>query len=205
MSPINIASNPGTTLPTALGESCLTVNGLPVPVLFVSPNQINAQLPFQATGNVAMVLRTPGGVSDTYNLTVQPQAPSVFRAPIQGLDDVVPNIVRAANNLIPVTDSNPIHRNDTLTIYLTGLGQTNPPVEAGDPAPADPIATPLVAPTVRLGGSSLSVTSSGMVPGEIGQYQITVTVPRSVPLGLSVPLEIRQGSNSTTVNVRVVE
>ncbi len=204
LSPVNLASNPGLPLPTALGESCLTVNGLPVPVLFVSPNQINAQLPFQATGNVAMILRTPGGVSDTYNLTIQPQAPSVFRAPIPGVDEVAPNIVRASNNT-QVTDSNPVHRNDTLTIYLTGLGQTNPPVEAGLPAPADPIATPLVAPVVRLGGTNLTVRSSGLLPGEIGMYQITVSVPRNVPLGLSIPLEIKQGSNSTTLNVRVVD
>lgn len=203
LSPVNLASRE-LPLPTALGESCLTVNGLPVPVLFVSPNQINAQLPFQATGNVAMILRTPGGVSDTYNLTIQPQAPSVFRTTVEGLDNEVPTVVREANSTV-VTDSNPLHRNDTITIYLTGLGQTNPPVEAGVPSPADPVATPLVAPTVRLGGVALNVSGSGLVPGEVGQYQITATVPRNVPLGLSVPLEIRQGSNGTTLNVRVVE
>lgn len=203
LSPVNLASRE-MPLPTALGESCLTVNGLPVPVLFVSPNQINAQLPFQASGNVAMILRTPGGVSDTYNLTIQPQAPSVFRTAVEGLDNEVPTVIRAANRTV-VTESNPVRRNDTITIYLTGLGQTNPPVEAGTPAPADPIATPLVAPTVRLGGVNLSIRTAGLVPGEVGQYQITATVPRNVPLGLSVPLEIRQGSGGTTLNVRVVE
>jgi uncharacterized protein (TIGR03437 family) len=203
LSPVNVASRE-LPLPTALGESCLTVNGLPLPVLFVSPNQINAQLPFQATGNVAMILRTPGGVSDTYNLTIQPQAPSVFRTQVEGLDGEVPTVVRAANRTV-VTDSNPIHREDSLTVYLTGLGQTNPPVEAGMPAPADPIAAPLVAPTVRLGGVNLTVTDSGLSPGEVGIYQITVSVPRNVPTGLSIPLEIRQGSGSTTLNLRVVE
>jgi uncharacterized protein (TIGR03437 family) len=202
LSPVNVASSEK-PLPTALGESCLTVNGLPLPVLFVSPTQINAQLPFQATGNVAMVLRTPGGVSDTYNLTIQPQAPSVFRTAIQDLGEV-PTIVRESNHTV-VTDSNPVHRNDTLTIYLTGLGQTNPPVDNGMPAPADPIAAPLVAPVARLGGVGLTVSSAGLLPGEVGMYQITVNIPRSVPVGLSIPLEIRQGSNSTTVNLRVVE
>jgi uncharacterized protein (TIGR03437 family) len=203
LSPVNVASSEK-PLPTALGESCLTVNGLPLPVLFVSPTQINAQLPFQATGNVAMVLRTPGGVSDTYNLTIQPQAPSIFRASIPGGDGEVPNVMRVANNL-PVTDSNPVHRNDTLRIFLTGMGQTNPAVESGMPAPSDPIATPLVAPALRFGGINIQATSAGLAPGEVGIYQITLTVPRNVPLGLSVPLEIRQGSNSTTVNLRVVE
>ncbi|BDC50891.1 hypothetical protein F183_A32070 [Bryobacterales bacterium F-183] len=202
LSPVNLASVEK-PLPTALGESCLTVNGLPLPVIFVSPNVINAQLPFQATGNVALILRTPGGVSDTYNLTIQPQAPSVFRTAVQDVGEV-PTVIRAANRIV-VTDSNPVHRNDTLTVFLTGLGQTNPPVESGMPAPSDPVAVPLVAPTVSLGGVALPVQSAAMVPGEIGQYQITVTVPRNVPTGLSVPLQIRQGNGSTTLNLRVVE
>lgn len=202
LSPVNLATVEK-PLPTALGESCLTVNGLPLPVIFVSPNVINAQLPFQATGNVALILRTPGGVSDTYNLTIQPQAPSVFRTAVEDIGEV-PTVVRSANRIV-VTDSNPVHRNDTLTVYLTGLGQTNPPVDSGMPAPSDPVAVPLVAPTVSLGGVNLPVESAAMVPGEIGQYQITVNVPRSVPTGLSVPLQIRQGSGSTTLNLRVVE
>ena len=65
-------------LPTALANSCLSVNGLPVPILFVSPNQVNAQMPFEAVGNVTLILRTPGGTSDNYNLVVEPNAPSVF-------------------------------------------------------------------------------------------------------------------------------
>lgn len=203
LSPVNVASSEK-PLPTALGESCLTINGLPLPVLFVSPTQINAQLPFQATGDVAMILRTPGGVSDTYNLTIQPQAPSVFRTALPELEGEVPHVVRAVNNL-PVTDSNPIRRNDTLTIYLTGLGQTNPPVDNGSPAPSSPIATPLVAPEVRLGNVALPVASAGLAPGEIGIYQVRVTVPRNAPIGLSIPLEVRQGSNSTTINLRVIE
>ena len=77
LSPINLATSQ-IPLPTALANSCLSVNGQPIPVLFVSPNQINAQMPFQASGNVTLVLRTPGGTSNNYNLVVLPNAPSVF-------------------------------------------------------------------------------------------------------------------------------
>jgi uncharacterized protein (TIGR03437 family) len=202
LSPVNVATRE-LPLPTALGESCLTVNGLPVPVLFVSPTQINAQLPFQTTGSVTMILRTPGGVSDNFNLTILPQAPSVFRAVIPGLDDAAPTIVRNANQIV-VTDSNPIHRGDLLTIYLTGMGQTNPAVEAGQPAPASPVAVPLVAPRVALGNVELPVQFVGMAPGQIGVYQINVTVPRNVPEGLRVPFSVSQGGQGTSLDVRVV-
>ena len=79
LSPVNMATAE-IPLPTALANSCLSVNGLPVPILFVSPNQVNAQMPFQAIGNVTLILRTPGGQSDNYNLVVIPNAPSVFHS-----------------------------------------------------------------------------------------------------------------------------
>ena len=77
LSPVNMASSE-IPLPTALANSCLSVNGLPVPILFVSPNQVNAQMPFQAIGDVTLILRTPGGQSNNFNLVIEPNAPSVF-------------------------------------------------------------------------------------------------------------------------------
>ena len=203
LSPVNIATSQ-IPLPTALGDSCLTINGLPVPIYFVSPTQINAQLPYQATGLVKMKLLTPGGVSDDLNLTIQPQAPGVFYAPVDGTSDTVPQLVRK-ENLTLVTDSNPIHKGDTLTIYLDGMGQTLPIVDAGAPAPSDPIAVPLVAPTVKLGNTALTVRSYGLTPGQIGVYQIEVFVPNNVSPGLNMPLQINQGTGSTTLAVRVVD
>jgi uncharacterized protein (TIGR03437 family) len=203
LSPVNLATRE-IPLPTALGDSCLTVNGMPVPMIFVSPSQINAQLPFQATGNVTLILRTPGGVSDNYNLVIQPAAPSVFRAAVEGYTEAIPTVVRNANSTITTT-SNPVHRGDVLTIYLTGLGQTTPAVEAGLPSPSDPLATSLVQPGVELGGVALPVQFAGLTPGQVGLYQINVSVPRHVPLGLAVPLKITQGGVATTVSVRVVD
>ncbi len=203
LSPVNIATNE-LPLPTALGESCLTVNGLPLPMIFTSPSQINAQLPFQSTGNVTLVLRTPGGVSDNYNLVIQPGAPSVFRASVSGYDALIPTIVRSENQTL-VTTSNPVHHGDTLIIYLTGLGQTTPPVEAGDPAPSNPLALVLNPPKLDLGGAGLSVSYAGLAPGQVGVYQLNATVPRNAPAGLAVPLNIVQGSAKTSVEVRVVE
>ena len=201
LSPVNIASSQ-IPLPTALADSCLSVNGLAVPMILVSPTQINAQLPYQVTGNVTMILRTPAGVSDNFNFTIQPQAPAVFLTAVDG--DRVPNILRKSN-MLQVTDSNPIHKGDDLTIFVGGMGQTIPIVDAGSPAPSDPIAVPLVMPTVKLGNSNLPVRSVGLVPGQIGVYQIDVSVPMNVLPGLNMPLQINQGTGSTTLAVRVVD
>lgn len=190
-------------LPTALGESCLTVNGQPVPMIFVSPSQINAQLPYQIEGNVTLILRTPGGVSDNFNLTLLPNAPSIFRTSVAGLGAGVPTIVRARNQEL-VTLSNPIHRDDTITIYLTGLGNTLPAIEAGVPASSSPSPTAVVPPSVRIGNEELTIEFAGLAPGQVGVYQINAYVPRSVPLGLDVPLTVRQGGQATQVPVRVI-
>lgn len=202
LSPVNQVTSV-LPLPTALGESCLTVNGQPVPMIFVSPSQINAQLPYQIEGNVTLILRTPGGVSDNFNLTLLPNAPSIFRTPVPGLDSGVPTIIRARNQEL-VTLSNPIHRDDTITIYLTGLGNTLPAVEAGTAASSSASPVAVVQPTVQIGSEELTIEFAGLAPGQVGVYQINAHVPRNVPVGLDVPLTVRQGGQATQVSVRVI-
>lgn len=203
LSPINQASRER-PLPTALGESCITVNGLPIPLIFVSGTEINAQIPFEIAGSTTLILRTPGGVSDNFNLSVRPTAPGVFRSLVPGLDAPIATIVNARNGLI-ATNSNPVKRSDRISIYLTGLGKTAPAVDSGLAAPADPLAVALVTPTVSIGGVEIPVTYAGLTPGEVGVYQINAEVLRWVPTGFTVPLVISQGGTSTTIDVRVIE
>ncbi len=202
LSPTNLASSE-IPLPTALANSCLTVNGQPIPIIFVSPTQVNAQLPFQAVGDVTLIVDTPGGVSPNFNLVIAPTAPAVFLSGVAGPETNLPTVIRAANNLL-ATASNPVQRGDSLVIYLTGLGQTNPLATAGQPSPGSPLYTVLAPPTVLLGGQNLSVSYAGLSPGEVGVYQINVTVPNSTPEGLNIPLTITQGGFTDTIGLRVV-
>ncbi len=202
LSPVSLVSSQ-IPLPTALGDSCLTVDGLAVPVMFVSPNQINAQLPFEATGNVTFTLFTPGGTSNNFNTVVSSAAPSIFMSGSAGPQTELPTIIRANNNNQLVTPSDPISGNDTLIIYLTGLGITSPQVPTGFAAPLSPLSYTVGEPSVTLGGVPLNVMYSGLTPTLVGVYQINLTVPKNVPQGISVPLSISLGGNTTTVNVRV--
>jgi uncharacterized protein (TIGR03437 family) len=204
LSPVNMATAE-VPLPTALADSCLTVNGLPMPILFVSPNQVNAQIPFQTVGNVTLVLRTPGGTSDNYNLQILPGAPSVFMVDVPGQSAAVPAVIRNDDGGL-VTDSHPIHRksNTAVIIYGTGLGQTAPAVQSGMPSPLSPLAVALHQPTVTLGGVQLPLIYYGLAPGEVGVNQINVSVPSNVPVGFE-NLVISQGGSSTTITVRVVD
>ena len=204
MSPVNAATST-IPLPTALGNSCLVVDGIPVPLLFVSSGQVNAQLPFNISGTATLSVHTPGGVSNNFNFPVQTAAPSVFLSGTAGPETGLATIVRADNNQL-VTPTNPLHPKDTVIIYLTGMGATTPQVNAGMPGPSSPLASVTVAPSVTLGGAALNVLYAGLVPGEVGVYQINATVPATgVPDGLTIPLVITQGGASTTLSVRVVD
>ena len=203
LSPVNIATSE-LPVPTALGDSCLTVNGTPAPMLFASPRQINAQIPFEVEGNATMTLHTPGGTSNDLNFTILPTAPSVFRSGVAGPDTAIPTVVRAKNNRL-ATSANPIHRGDTIVIYATGLGSTFPAVGTGMAAGSNPPPAAVVQPDVSLGGVALPIYYAGLAPGEVGVYQINALVPGWAPTGMLVPLTITQGSVSTTLTMRVVD
>jgi uncharacterized protein (TIGR03437 family) len=191
-------------LPTIINDSCLTVNGQPVHMMFVSSGQVNAQMPAQASGNVSIIMHTPGGVSNTFLLSVPTGSPAVFLTTV-GDQTNLPTIVRFFNGLV-VTATNPVHRGDYLVIYLTGLGAVNPPVPDGVAAPANPLSSTVITPTVQIGGMNAPVLFSGLVPGYVGLYVLNVSVPSSTPQGLSVPLTIAQGGVvSYSQNVRVVQ
>jgi uncharacterized protein (TIGR03437 family) len=191
------------TLSDALGQACLSVNGNLSPVVFASSNQINAQIPWNASGSASLILRTPGGSSDIFRVRVIPNAPGVFRSGTAGPETGIATIVRASNNEL-VTVSNPVHRGDDLIVYATGLGRTSPEVPVGSPSPFEPLARAVDGPKLTLGGVGLPVAFAGLTPGLIGVYQVNVVIPRSVPTGFDIPLRIEQNAGATTVPVRVV-
>jgi uncharacterized protein (TIGR03437 family) len=201
LSMLNVATSQ-IPLPTAVAESCLAVNGISIPIVLVSPTQINAQLPSTVAGKSTIFMRSPGGISNNYNFTIQAAAPTVFRGNSVGADSAL--VFRGENSEL-VSDSNPIRSGDSLTIFATGLGRTSPAVEDGAAAGSDPLSVVNLAPDVTLDGVALAVDYAGLAPGEVGVYQINVRVPGGVRQGSSQPLIIRQGEMATTLGVEVAE
>ena len=192
-----------TPLPTVLANSCVLVNGKPISLLMVSSSLINAQLDNSTSSASVMSIRTPQNISPDFSFSVLSNAPAIFLNGTAGDATNLPAVYNGSNGLL-VTASNPVRRNDSLNIYAAGLGITSPVVPAGTVSPTNPLAAAVLQPTVTLNGVSLPVTFAGLAGGQIGVFKISVTVPSSVGLGLSVPLVITQGGVSQTVNVRVV-
>ena len=199
MSPVS-----GYPLATSLANACVTANGKAIPLFYASPSMINAQLPYTVTSNAAIAVVGPGGVSPSFGLTVQPVQPSIFLNNSASPGNSIPFVLRQANGLL-VTPSNPVHRGDTLIIYVNGLGQTTPPATAGNASPSNPLEEATAQVQVSLFGTSANVLDASLAPGVAGVYQVIVGIPMSAPLGLSVPLTVTAGGVSQTVPVRVVQ
>ena len=119
------ASASTTPLPTVLGNVCVTANGTNLPLLYVSPTQINAQLPYNASGSVSTVVHTSGGISDIFVSQVSSTAPAVFSVPVPNSSALNPAIFRLSDNKL-VTPSTPLRPDDTAVIFMTEGAKRRP-------------------------------------------------------------------------------
>jgi uncharacterized protein (TIGR03437 family) len=152
------------------------INGIAVPLGYVSPTQINAQVPFEiAPGPAQLTIASNGTTAGPVGLTIQPAAPGLFvfgsgRAPAINQDDTL--------NL----PTNPAPVGSYISVYLTGQGLVDQPVATGTAAPIRTIANTLAQTTATIGGVATTVPFSGLAPGYVGLGQVNLLVP-NVPAG----------------------
>ncbi len=189
-------------LPGKLGNVCVSANGGVLPLLFVSPNQINAQMDFGSIGPTDIQVHTLAGASDVFVQQIATAAPAIFG--IRGPDNRRYAAVFREDNTLS-TLSNALRPNETAVVYLTGLGQVAPLAVAGEAASDTVLTETLESVVVAFGGVPADILFSGLTPGFVGLYQINVRLPSFVPLGANVPMTITAGTGSTTTNVRIVK
>jgi uncharacterized protein (TIGR03437 family) len=187
-------------LPTSFNGTQVLVGGIPAPMFYLGPNQINIQVPTElVVGRQYQVLVTsPGGVSATDPITIVPASPGIATIP-DGL-----GINAQHGNGQSVTALNPARRGETIAMYLTGMGVTNPLIATGAQAPGvAPLPVLQNPPTVTVDGQNATVAFSGLTPGGIGLYQINFTIPAGSRVG-EVNVVVTQNnvsSNITRLNV----
>jgi uncharacterized protein (TIGR03437 family) len=177
-------------LPRKLGETELMIDGRAAPLFYVSPGQLNAQIPSAiASGQVLAEVRVGGQSVGRAPMTVVPGAPGFFAAVNQG---------GALNS-----SSAPARRGQLLVLYGTGLGAVNPPIDDGAAA-GSPIRQGVAAPNVFLMGRQLPVQFSGLAADFAGLWQINLTLPEDAPTGTDMPLTVVLGQTSNVLKVTVV-
>ncbi len=175
-----------------LGNASVTFNGVRAPLIFVSGGQINLVAPIRllALERARVAVTVAGQTSSVETVNVAPAAPGIFFDASTGLGAVVP--ARAARP------------GETVSLFVTGLGDTTPPPIDGDAAPLDILSPSAATPRVTVGGVAADVRFSGLAPSFSGLYQINFDVPLSVSVGTEVPVTITVGERvSNTVRMAV--
>jgi uncharacterized protein (TIGR03437 family) len=185
----------GQTLPLSLNAVRVTIDGRRMPLLYVAPNQINAQAPVDLPPSRSKVLIVDNGTGPSAAVVVDvvAAAPEIFFYP-------VPAVLKNADFSL-VGSANAARAGDVLLVYATGMGQTSPPLTTGALVAPGVLAytTPV---TATIGGKPANVVYSIAAPQFAGLYQVAVTVPAGVTG--SVPLVLQQGAAvSNSVNITV--
>jgi uncharacterized protein (TIGR03437 family) len=215
-----LAVPPGDPLPTSLNGVSVTFNGIPAPLFFVAPGQINAQVPYGVTGPTASVQVTnPVGQSETRIVNIAAQSPAIFTINQNGVGQGVIVFGNTATIVGPVglgKDWRPARVGDTITIYANGLGAVAPPINDGwnscdqSICAADlsnlTLRTTSVRPQIKIGNVTVPdnmILFSGLTPQFAGLYQINVTIPNGVQPSNQVPVVIQMGNNVSPPNVSI--
>lgn len=172
-------------LPTNLSGVQVMVDNLPAAVYYISPTQVNFQVPTGITGTASVEVINNSVASNSVTAPAATNSPAIF-----------PNILNGTNYAAGVFYSDglyvgdpsigPAFRNakpgDIIQLYATGLVPT--------PGGVLPLFQTVSGVTVTIGSITVPASAAGLVA--VGEFQINFTVPQqfaSMPAG-NYPLTI---------------
>ena len=171
-------ANSQVPLPTSLGGTSVIIGGMQAPITSVSPNQINAQVPFELPAGQPYEV-----IVNANNALTTPQSFQAGAAS-PGLSVLATGYVQASHQSgAPITETSPARPGEYIAVYLVGMGGTTIPVASGQPGPGSPFANTTIAPTVTLNNENAPVVFSGLIPGLVGVYQVNLQVPSDAKNG----------------------
>lgn len=193
---------PAASLPlgTSLGGASVTVNGLPAPVYYASPSQVNFEIPYEtAAGNAVVQVSRDGQTGNSVSITVKPAVPRLLPLGIGNYAiAVLQDNVTFAIPTTPGILSRPAKAgSDTVIFYALGLGQTSPAGIDGQASPAGqvPFAQMIIGAGFGTPGAIVTPAYAGLTPGSVGLYQINVAIPASATKGSEIPVYLNLGND----------
>lgn len=180
-------------LPTALDGVSVTIDGKPAAVAFISAGQINVLAPDDSsTGLGPVLVKNTLGATDPVLVLQQTAAPALFEFPggkyaaathADGSYLAGPALVQQG---IPGTAAKV---GETIVLYGTGFGATQPTISATAPVSAPLPLARLQDLSVRIGGLDAGIAYAGLISP--GVYQLNVVVPQVGAGDQSVVAELR--------------
>ncbi len=176
-------------LPYSLAGVTAAINGVSAPLMYVSPGQVNIQIPYSVGAGPAVLGINDHGQVAGFQFQMAPAAPGIF--------------ADADGNLAVPSAPSP---GDFATLYLTGAGEVSPALKTAYFAPASAAANPyrpLLPVSLTVGGVPAFVRFVGLAPGQIGVLQINFIVPATVPSGVQPVVVTINGVPSPPVKLTV--
>ena len=186
---------------TTANSVTVKVNNVAAPLYFISPGQINFQVPWATPtgGTVNVSVLVSGGSSNTASVAVGTAAPGLFYNSTNGAA-IVQNTPDYSLN----TAANPAPAGSTIIAYLTGSGPVSPPATDGTLTRSDQLTSATSVVSAKIGSATATVSFAGLTPGFIGLAQMNIVVPSTLTPGV-YPLTVTidgQTSNSATIAVK---
>ncbi len=174
----------GTTAPTMLNGTSVTIANASAFVEYADPGQVNVQVPSNiATGRQPLIVTTNAGISAPYTVTVNATSPGLL-APasfaINGgkyvaalfSDGITYALPPGALAGVPSRRAQP---GDVVTLYGVGFGPVTPAIPAGQVTPqANALTSTML---VFFNQTAAQMPYAGLAPGAVGLYQFNVVVP----------------------------
>jgi uncharacterized protein (TIGR03437 family) len=185
---------------TGAGEVSVTINGVTAPLYYVSPTQINGQIPYEtALGTATAVVTVDGSLAAQITFPVIAAEPDVL-AQNGGSQAVAQN---ASEGYSLNTPTSPAHPGDVEVVYLSGIGLSNPPLTTGASAPTSaPLAVVNYPYQITLNGQtvpSCQYNFLGYAPGYTALVQADFCLPANLTGNLSLVITVNGQSSVPTI------
>ena len=182
------------------------------PLFFVSPGQVNFQVPWEFAGQTEFTLTANLGADASFSRTIQLASfsPGIFTLNQQGTGQgaiLIANtdtLAAPAGSVLGRT-SRPASVGEFISIFCNGLGAVTDVPATGEAASASPLSTTNSPVTVNIGSIDVPADFAGLAPDFVGLNQVNVPIPAGVTPGDAVPVTLTIGgvtSNLATIAVQ---
>jgi uncharacterized protein (TIGR03437 family) len=188
-------------LPTQLDGVSVSLDGKPAYVYFVSPGQIDVIAPADsAAGSVSVVVTNNNVATGAGTVQLNAEAPAFFAAGNYVVATHANGSLVGPANVLP--GATPARPGETIAVYGTGFGATNPAVDGQViAAPVNVAAPPVI--TIK-GLPPVTVTFAGLVSAGLDQINLTIPALPAGTMGtVDVPIMAAIGGFSTQTGLLV--
>ncbi len=166
--------------PTNWNGTSVRLNGVECPLVYVSPTQINAQVPSTISPGRGMVQVLQNGVVFSEPIDIVAASPGIFvrngerQAIVQALDGGLRG------------PDNPAAPGDIVTLYGTGIGSISPALATGEIASPN-LSRATLPFSATIDGLPAEVQFLGLAPGFLALMQINMRIPYGIRAGNDIP------------------